>query len=80
MTITPTQLRANLYRILDTVIETQQSIEIIRKGKILKLIPERKKSKSKLAHLKPHPGTIRGNPESLVHIDWSSRWKGSKAL
>ena len=74
--ITPTQLRTNLYKILDQVIETEKPIEIIRKGKKLKLVLEKGRKRGKLANLKPHPGTIIGNPDSLVHVDWSSHWKG----
>ena len=37
MPITPTQLRANLYKVLDQVIETQQPIAINRNGQIIKI-------------------------------------------
>lgn len=30
---------------------------------------------NKLANLTPHPDCIVGDPEDLVHIDWSSEWK-----
>ncbi len=33
------KLRANLYRVLDTVIETDIPVEIVRKGEVLKIIP-----------------------------------------
>jgi prevent-host-death family protein len=78
MSITPTQLRADLYNILDKVIETHQPVEITRKGHILKLVVEEKSNK--LDTLKPHPGTLQGDPESIVSMDWSSYWQGDKEL
>jgi hypothetical protein len=29
---------------------------------------------SNLDRLVPHPGSIVGDPEDLVHIDWSGEW------
>lgn len=80
MTVTPTQLRENIYKILDQVIETQVPVEITRKGHVLKLVVEQKKRQSKLANLKPHPGTLCADPESFVQMDWSSHWQGGKEL
>lgn len=76
MKITPTELRSNLYKILDTVLETHESIEISRKGKTLRLsLVESPTDKShKLAHLKPHPDIINGNPEDIIDVDWTSSW------
>ena len=76
MSVTPTQLRANLYKLLDKVLETHQPIEILCKEQIVKLVAEPTKSRSKLANLKAHPGTLLGDPDSIVHMDWSGEWKG----
>lgn len=43
MPLKPTQLRKNLYKLLDQVIETQNPIEINRNGHIVKLVVEQKK-------------------------------------
>jgi hypothetical protein len=73
MSITPTQLRANLYKILDQVIETQEPIEIVRAGQLLEIsIKSTEKQPNSLKNLKPHPDTINGDPDSLIHMDWSS--------
>ena len=77
-TLSLTELRANLYQIVDQVIETGVPIEIHRKGVTLKLVPESKKNK--LDNLKKHPKVLVGDPESIVHLDWSSRWKGKKEV
>lgn len=38
--ITPSQLRSDVYRILDEVLETGRPYEVIRKGKKVILMPE----------------------------------------
>ncbi len=69
---TPSRLRANLYRILDRVLETGVPVEIRRKGRCLWIVPERSE---KLNLLKPHPDFIRGDREELIHLDWSDQWR-----
>jgi prevent-host-death family protein len=72
MAISVTKLRANLYEIVDRVIETGVPVEIERKGERIRL--ERAKPKSKLQKLAKNPNTIVGDPEEIVHMDWSSEW------
>jgi hypothetical protein len=72
MSITPTKLRANLYKIIDQVIATGNPVEIERHGHLVKIIAEN--PKSKLDNLTKHPGTIKGDPEDLVHLDWYHEW------
>jgi hypothetical protein len=74
MSIKLTELRADLYKIVDHAIETGIPVEIDRNGVRVMLVPERKKSK--LENLVAHPGTITGDPEEIVHMDWSDEWKG----
>ena len=73
MSLSLTEFRANLYKIVDEVIKTGVPIEIERKGVKVRLVPEKKKSR--LERLVKHPGTIKGDPESIVHMDWSSEWE-----
>jgi hypothetical protein len=73
MAMTASKLRADIYRILDRVIETGEPVEIERRGQRLKIVPE--KPRSKLARLKKRPGHIVGDPEDLVHMDWSVYWR-----
>jgi prevent-host-death family protein len=72
MAISVTKLRANLYEIVDRVIETGVPVEIDRKGERIRL--ERAKPKSKLQKLAKNPNIIVGDPEDIVHMDWSSEW------
>lgn len=72
MRVTPTHLRANLYQILDQVIETGEAVEIDRKGVVLLLQPPGRADW--LDRLPRREGVVNGDPEGLVHIDWSSHW------
>ena len=78
MSLSLTQLRANLYKIVDQIIETGVPVEIERKGIKIKLVPMPKKKK--LDNLAKHPGTISCDPDDIVHIDWSHEWKGKGEL
>jgi hypothetical protein len=73
MVVKPSQLRANLYRLLDRVLRTGEPIEIDRAGK--KLLIVSKEKISKLTNL-VRRDVIVGDPEGLVHIDWSKEWRG----
>jgi len=71
MPITASKLREDVYRILDEVIETGQPVEVLRKGTVLKIVPE--KAVSKLARLKKRNVFV-GNPEDIIGMDWSKEW------
>lgn len=66
-------LRANLYRLLDRVLETGTPLEIERRGRVLRI--EAVRAEDKLARLRPHPEIVRDPLESLVHVDWTDEWK-----
>jgi hypothetical protein len=72
MPIKPSQLREDIYRILDQVLETGIPVEIERGGKLLKIIPV--EPRSKLENLKPRKYLLT-DPEELVHLDWSGEWR-----
>lgn len=71
MKVTASKLRENIYGILDQVLETGTPVEVIRKGKVLKIVPEQKPDK--LSRLKKRNYLV-GDPEDIVHMDWSSEW------
>lgn len=73
MKLNATKLRANLYKVIDQVIQTGIPVEIERNGKKVRLVSM--EARNKLDQLEPHPDVIVGNPENLVHMDWSSYWK-----
>ena len=72
MVVKPSQLRANLYRLLDRVLRTGEPIEIERAGKKLMIVAKEKESR--LNNLAKRE-VIVGDPEDLVHLDWSKEWK-----
>ena len=75
MALTASALRANIYKILDSVLETGKPVEIVRGGKRLKIVATTRPGRSKLSRLPRHARVLRGNPEDLVDIDWSDTWR-----
>ena len=71
MAVSPSALRKDLYNLLDRVIETGEPLEIDRNGVIVRLVPPRL---GWLHRLQRRPSIVRGDPEDLVEIDWSSEW------
>jgi prevent-host-death family protein len=71
--ISATKLRQNLYHILDSVIDTGIPVEIVRKGRLLRITPEERIPK--WDRLEKHE-VINGDPDDLVDIDWSGEWRG----
>ena len=72
MAITASKLRANVYRLLDEVLETGQPLEIERNGRVLVISP--KEERSFWDRLPRREGFIVGDPDELIHMDWSSEW------
>lgn len=72
MIVAATKLRQNLYRILDEILDSGIPVKINRKGEILMIIPEKKKSK--LERLTEHK-TIVGDPDSIIKINFDNEWK-----
>jgi len=66
-------IQKNILELLDKVVKTGVPIEIERKGKRLLISPAEKRRN--LDYLEEHPDFIVGNPDDLVHIDWSAEWK-----
>lgn len=69
---TASDLRANVYRVLDTVLESGVPVEIERRGRVLKIVPEA--ATPKLSRLIQRP-YLRGDIEDIVHLDWSRNWR-----
>ena len=67
-TISVTELRGNIYKILNEVLNTGIPIEINKGGKKLKIMPAEKIDK--LQNLVSRPYVIKGDPDDLVDISW----------
>jgi hypothetical protein len=66
-------LRADLYRLLDRVLETGVPLEVERRGALLKIVPSARRGR--LSDLRPVDGYLTGDPEAIVHVDWSDEWR-----
>ena len=75
MAVTPTELRKNLFRLLDEVLETGRPLEIVRNGQILRIVPT--KRGSKLSRLRPHSDAVVGDSDALVEMEWEKLWRPS---
>ena len=67
-TVTPTELRGNIYNLLDEILNTGIPIEINKGGKKLRIVPVGKANK--FQNLVSRPNVIKGNPNDLVDIGW----------
>lgn len=68
MVLTPSKLRANLYNFLDEVI-SGKTLEIARKGKIIKIISDKKSSKLENIISKKVIN------DKNLDVDWEESWK-----
>jgi hypothetical protein len=78
MAVTASQLRQNVYRLLDKTLETGKPLEVRRKGRTLRIVADPAPI-GKLQALVSHD-CIKGDPESLVHVDWSDTWDATGGL
>ena len=72
MKVTASQLRQDIYKILDSVLQTGRPVEISRKGQALRIVPVRPVSWFDSLETRD---VIVGDPESIVHVDWTAEWK-----
>jgi antitoxin (DNA-binding transcriptional repressor) of toxin-antitoxin stability system len=75
--VTATKLRAELYRILDEILETGEPVEVTRATGTVVIKPalsERRARRSKRTP-RPNPDLVVGDPDELVHFDWLAHWK-----
>ena len=67
-TVSPTELRSNIFKLLDEVLSSGIPLEINKGGQLLRIVPVEKNNK--LAKLSSRPDVIVGNPDDLVGIRW----------
>ena len=66
--VTPTELRTNIYKLLDEVVKTGTPIEIKRGNRRLRIVPV--EAPDKFQNLVSRPDVIQGNPEEIVDLSW----------
>ena len=71
MSVTATQLREDIYQILDRVLENGEPVEILRNGHLLRIVAVN--PPSKLSRLVKRDCIV-GNPDDLISVDWSHEW------
>ena len=71
--ITASKLRQDVYQLLDQVLERGKPLEIKRKGRLLRIVPDPLPA-SRLSKLQRH-ATLTCDPDEIVHLDWSDEWK-----
>ncbi|RME56445.1 MAG: type II toxin-antitoxin system Phd/YefM family antitoxin [Caldilineae bacterium] len=67
-TVTPTELRANIYRLLDEVLRTGVPVAVKRGDQLLQIVPAGRVDK--FQQLPRRPEVIQGDPEDLVEVTW----------
>jgi antitoxin (DNA-binding transcriptional repressor) of toxin-antitoxin stability system len=73
MKVTASQLRSDIYRLLDQVLESGEPIEIERKGRRLRITAV--EQRPRLDRLVRRDDFMRDGPESYIHLDWSQEWR-----
>ncbi|MFV1958845.1 MAG: type II toxin-antitoxin system Phd/YefM family antitoxin [Planctomycetota bacterium] len=73
MALSASKLRQDIYRILDEVLASGVPVEIERKGRRLRIVPADRPAR--LARLPRRDEYLRGDPDEIVEIDWSSAWR-----
>lgn len=71
--MTATELRRNIYNILDEILETGQPKEIIRNGRKILLMPV-EAPRRRLADL-PRRDIFKGSINELIETSWEDAWQ-----
>ena len=67
-TITVTELRGNIYQLLNEVLSTGVPLEIQKGKQRLRVVPV--EPLGKFANMTFRPKVINGDPDDLVHTEW----------
>ncbi len=67
-TISATELRSNIYNLLDEVLATGVPLEIQKNGRKLRISSV--EPVDKFADMTFRPDVINGDPDDLIHIEW----------
>ena len=67
-TVTPTELRANIYKLLEEVLNSGIQLEINKGSRRLRIVPV--EQMDKLQNLVSRPDVILGDSDDLVTISW----------
>lgn len=84
--LTPSKLRADVYRVLDRILATGEPVQVERKGRRLVIsvaegfdAPEPPRCR-RLEDFAISPTLLVGDADDIVEIDWSRYWDPDRAL
>jgi len=69
----PTNLRKNLFGVLNKAARTGRPIEIESKGRRFRIIALN--PHDKFADLRKHPDVFSGDLDKIINIDWMKGWR-----
>ena len=72
-TVTPTELRANIYQLLEEVLQTGIPLEINKGDRKLRIVPVERVNK--LQNLVSRPAVITGDADDLADLHWDQEVK-----
>ncbi|HLQ43416.1 MAG TPA: hypothetical protein VK137_01695 [Planctomycetaceae bacterium] len=72
MIVTVEELKTDIEGVLSRLSDPDDAVEFEANGQIWQIVSTA--PKGKLRNLIPRPDIIVGDPEDLVHIDWSEYW------
>ena len=67
-TVTTTELRADIYHLLEEVLATGMALEVKKGNRTLRIVPVAQPNK--LDNLIARPEAIQGDPEDFVAMQW----------
>ncbi len=73
MEITAAQFRQNVYKYLDEILKTGESLVIIKEGKKIQLSPYLEEETGKRSFFKKRDSKAE-NSDEHIHVDWSKDW------
>lgn len=73
MIVNASQLRKDVYRLLDQVLATGQPLEVERNGRRLRITPAA--GGSRLDRVTPRPDLVTGDAADLADLDWTDAWR-----
>ncbi len=80
MTVTPTELRADLYRLLDAIVASGEPLLVRRGAVTLRIAVAAHPDAPPMLPPPLRQDLIVGDPDDLVHMDWSGAWTAGEGL
>jgi len=73
--MTITELRKNIYAVVEEIVRTGKTVEVQAKGRTVLLSPGRRGGKLERLRAACRRHAIKGRPEDLIHLEWDKEWQ-----